>query len=229
MGRLVRINSANKSATLGRVTAKRRYPAALSVVAAPPASAVPERSRDESTRDCGGSRRGFRSVLGGSHHTRGCTGGSMCWRWGKPRVLPGMSALGGGIWHSDASSCYEAAAPRPVQTSPSSLPVPAPEVSLRRSPAAAADPTGRPPSPPPPSTIPVQSPKIDPLAPGTPRNASLVTPPKGLDAPRRRWRPPRPHRRRGLTPPPREAADAGELRPAGAERRRCATAATLTS
>ena len=39
-----------------------------------------------------------------------------------------------------------------------------------------------PPSPPPPSTIQVQTPKI-PLAPGGPRNASLVAPPKALDAP----------------------------------------------
>ena len=82
-------------------------------------------------------------------------------------------------------SCYEAAAPRPVQTSPSSLPLPAPEVSLPPVP-----PSVRPvqtpevvPSPPPPSTIPVRGPTINPLPPGTPRNASVVTPPKGLDAP----------------------------------------------
>lgn len=34
-----------------------------------------------------------------------------------------------------------------------------------------------------PSTIPAQTPKIKPMAPETPRNASAVTPPKGLDAP----------------------------------------------
>ena len=34
-----------------------------------------------------------------------------------------------------------------------------------------------------PSTIPVQTPKINPPAPGAPRNASLVAPPKALDAP----------------------------------------------
>jgi hypothetical protein len=36
--------------------------------------------------------------------------------------------------------------------------------------------------PPPPSAVPVQTPKINPPTPGAPRNASLVTPPKGLDA-----------------------------------------------
>src|ERR1700759_2153001 len=37
-------------------------------------------------------------------------------------------------------------------------------------------------APPPPTAVPVQTPKINPKAPGAPRNASLVTPPKGLDA-----------------------------------------------
>jgi len=37
-------------------------------------------------------------------------------------------------------------------------------------------------APPPPAAMPVQTPKINPKAPGAPRNASLVTPPKGLDA-----------------------------------------------
>src|ERR1700739_2184659 len=37
-------------------------------------------------------------------------------------------------------------------------------------------------APPPPTAVPVQPPKITPKAPGAPRNASLVTPPKGLDA-----------------------------------------------
>jgi hypothetical protein len=36
---------------------------------------------------------------------------------------------------------------------------------------------------PPPTAVPVQTPKINPKAPGAPRNASVVTPPKGLDAP----------------------------------------------
>jgi hypothetical protein len=40
-----------------------------------------------------------------------------------------------------------------------------------------------PPSPPPPSTVLVQTPKINPPGPGAPRNAPLVKPPKGLDAP----------------------------------------------
>jgi len=40
-----------------------------------------------------------------------------------------------------------------------------------------------PPSPSPSSTVPVRGPTINPLTPGAPRNASLVTPPKGLDAP----------------------------------------------
>jgi hypothetical protein len=37
-------------------------------------------------------------------------------------------------------------------------------------------------APPPPTAVPVQTPKINPEAPRAPRNASLVTPPKGLDA-----------------------------------------------
>jgi hypothetical protein len=37
-------------------------------------------------------------------------------------------------------------------------------------------------APPPPTAVPVQTPKINPKASGAPRNASLVTPPKGLDA-----------------------------------------------
>jgi hypothetical protein len=37
-------------------------------------------------------------------------------------------------------------------------------------------------APPFPTAVPVQTPKISPKAPGAPRNASLVTPPKGLDA-----------------------------------------------
>jgi hypothetical protein len=39
------------------------------------------------------------------------------------------------------------------------------------------------PPPPPPSTVPVQTPKINPPGPGAPRNAALVKPPKGMDAP----------------------------------------------
>jgi hypothetical protein len=40
-----------------------------------------------------------------------------------------------------------------------------------------------PPAPPPPSAVPVQTPKINPPAPGAPRNAAVVAPPKGLGAP----------------------------------------------
>ena len=40
-----------------------------------------------------------------------------------------------------------------------------------------------PPPPPPPSVVPVQTPKINPPAPGAPRNAAVVAPPNGLDAP----------------------------------------------
>ena len=47
---------------------------------------------------------------------------------------------------------------------------------------AGADPAGQA-APPPPTTVPVQTPKINPPSPGAPRNAALVRPPKGLDAP----------------------------------------------
>nr|WP_232066592.1 hypothetical protein [Mycobacterium parmense] len=43
-------------------------------------------------------------------------------------------------------------------------------------------PEALPPAPPPPNAAPVPIPSINPLAPGTPRNASLVIPPKGLEA-----------------------------------------------
>jgi hypothetical protein len=86
-------------------------------------------------------------------------------------------------------ACYEDAPSRPAQAPPSRVPVPIPEAPPQPSPpiyvppsvAPVQTPQVVPPSPPPPSTIRVQTPTI-PAAPGAPRNASLVTPPKGLDA-----------------------------------------------
>ncbi len=82
-------------------------------------------------------------------------------------------------------ACYEAAPSRPAQAPPSSVPVQIPEA-----PPMPALPEPAPPMqtpqvvpPTPPSTIPVQTPKINPKGPGAPTNASLVTPPRGLDAP----------------------------------------------
>jgi hypothetical protein len=72
----------------------------------------------------------------------------------------------------------QAPAPRPVQT-PRRVQAPPtyapPRVTPVQTPQA-------PPPPPPPSAVPVQTPKINPPAPGAPTNASLVAPPKGLDA-----------------------------------------------
>ena len=88
-------------------------------------------------------------------------------------------------------ACYEAAPPRPAQAPPSRVPVQIPEAPPMPALPEPAPPSVTPvqtpqvvpPGPPPPSTIPAQTPKINPLVPGAPRNASLVTPPKGLDAP----------------------------------------------
>jgi hypothetical protein len=87
-------------------------------------------------------------------------------------------------------ACYEAPPPRPAQAPPSRVPLQIPEappVPALPEPAPPSvtvqTPQVVPPGPPPPSTIPVQTPKINPLAPGAPTYASLVAPPKGLDAP----------------------------------------------
>lgn len=71
-----------------------------------------------------------------------------------------------------ANVCY-APAPRPAPAPSSTLPIQIPEP---------------PPVPPPPTSTrpaptPVQTPKINPSGPGTPRNVSVVTPPKKLEAP----------------------------------------------
>lgn len=71
-----------------------------------------------------------------------------------------------------ANVCY-ATPPRPAPAPSSTLPIQIPEP---------------PPLPPPPSSVrpiptPVQTPKINPSGPGAPRNVSIVTPPKKLDAP----------------------------------------------
>jgi hypothetical protein len=84
---------------------------------------------------------------------------------------------GGGQPQAPASR--PAQTPRPVQTPkppptyapPSPVPVQTPEVKPP------------PPPPPPPTTVPVVTPKINPPAPGAPRNASVVSPPKRLEAP----------------------------------------------
>jgi hypothetical protein len=85
-------------------------------------------------------------------------------------------------------ACYEAAPSRPAQTPPSRVPVPTPEAPPEPAQPEPAPPSVMPvqtpqvvpPSPPPPSPNPTQIPKV---APGVPRNASLATPPKDLDAP----------------------------------------------
>jgi hypothetical protein len=69
----------------------------------------------------------------------------------------------------------------PVIAPPSRVPVLTPQAPPEPVPPVQT-PQVVPPSPPPPSTIQVQTPKI-PLALGAPRNASLVAPPKALDAP----------------------------------------------
>jgi hypothetical protein len=88
-------------------------------------------------------------------------------------------------------SCYEAAPSRPTQAPPSRVPVQTPEAPPEPAPPTYAPPSTVPvqtpqvipPTPTPPSTVPVQTPKINPPGPEAPRNASLVAPPKGLDAP----------------------------------------------
>lgn len=84
-----------------------------------------------------------------------------------------------------ANVCYNAAPPRPAQPPPSR--VSAPEAPPEPAPLEPAPPVPRPqvvpPSPPPPSTVAVQTPKLNPAGPGVPMNASVVTPPKGLDVP----------------------------------------------
>lgn len=81
--------------------------------------------------------------------------------------------------------CYSAAPPRPAPPPPSRVPVWSPEAP-EPAPLQPAPPVHPPqvvpPNPPPPSVIPVQTPKLNRVA-GVPRNASIVAPPKGLDAP----------------------------------------------
>lgn len=79
-------------------------------------------------------------------------------------------------------SCYEEAAPRPAQASPSRAPLPPLELPPEPAPAPVQTPEVVPPTPAPPSTVPARSPKISPLPSGTASNAALVAPPKGLDA-----------------------------------------------
>lgn len=80
--------------------------------------------------------------------------------------------------------CYNAAPSRPAQPPPSRVPVPTLAAPPEPAPPVHT-PEVVPPSPPPPSTIPVQTPRLNPMAPGVPRDALLVAPPKGLDAPPR--------------------------------------------
>ena len=73
----------------------------------------------------------------------------------------------------------------PVIAPPSRVPVLTPQAPPEPAPPSVTPvqtPQVVPPSPPPPSTIQVQTPKIPPAL-GAPRNASLVAPPKALDAP----------------------------------------------
>ncbi|MCV7100362.1 hypothetical protein [Mycobacterium palustre] len=78
--------------------------------------------------------------------------------------------------------CYNPAPPRPAPSS-SRVPVSVPEAPPEPVPPEPAPPV-RPPRvvPPSPSTVGVQTPKLDRGAPGLPKNASMVAPPKGLDA-----------------------------------------------
>jgi hypothetical protein len=83
-----------------------------------------------------------------------------------------------------ANVCYSAAPPRPAQPPPTRVPVSVPEEPAPLEPVPPVQrPQIVPPSPPPPSTVAVQTPKLNPGAGGVPRNALLVAPPKGLDAP----------------------------------------------
>ena len=86
-----------------------------------------------------------------------------------------------------ANVCYDAAPARPAQPPPSRVPVPTPEAPPEPVPVEPAPPVRTPrtvpPSPPPPTTNAVQTPKLNPVAAGAPRNALVVAPPKGLDAP----------------------------------------------
>ncbi|BCO34115.1 hypothetical protein BMW24_006215 [Mycobacterium heckeshornense] len=82
-------------------------------------------------------------------------------------------------------SCYEEPSPRPARAPSSTATVPMPPVPPELPPpsmTAAQTPEVISPGPPPPSTVGVQGPKINPPASGAPRNAPLVTPPKGLEA-----------------------------------------------
>jgi hypothetical protein len=85
---------------------------------------------------------------------------------------------------STSRSCYEAAPPRPAPAPVSRMPLPT-AAAPPEPPSMAPVPTPQVvlPGPPQPTTIPVQIPKINPPASGAPRTASLVTPPKELDAP----------------------------------------------
>jgi hypothetical protein len=78
--------------------------------------------------------------------------------------------------------CYNPAPPRPAP-SPSRAPVSIPEAPPEPVPLEPAPPV-RPPRvvPPSPTTVPVQVPKLNRGAPGLSKNASMVAPPKGLDA-----------------------------------------------
>jgi hypothetical protein len=89
-------------------------------------------------------------------------------------------------------ACYgpNPAAPPRTASPPSRVPVQTPQAPPKPAPPTYAPPSTMPvqtpqvkPPPPPPSAVPVQTPKINPPAPGAPRNASVVAPPKRLDAP----------------------------------------------
>jgi hypothetical protein len=79
-----------------------------------------------------------------------------------------------------ANVCYNAAPVRPAQPPPSRVPVWTPEPLPVEPAPTVQPPRAVPPSPSSPTPVPVQTPKLPPGAPG---NASVVAPPKGLDAP----------------------------------------------
>jgi hypothetical protein len=82
--------------------------------------------------------------------------------------------------------CENPAPPRPAQTTPSRLPLPAPvqppePVQLEPVPPVPLEPMPKVANPAPPSTVPVQAPRLNLGGTGVPKNALVVAPPKGLD------------------------------------------------
>jgi hypothetical protein len=92
-------------------------------------------------------------------------------------------------WGQQEGEWYREHQQHPTTQGPSMTPVHTPQAPPKPAPPTYAPPSTMPVQtpqvkpPPPPSAVPVQTPKINPPAPGAPRNASVVAPPKRLDAP----------------------------------------------